>query len=251
MERYKMKNILYIFLFATQALFAQDAFDKGNTQFKQGRYEEAAASYESILKGNEESAEVYFNLGNTYYKLGKTAPAIYNYEKSLLLDPGNRDIEVNLGYANDLVTDNIEPVAKVGFAGMMDSIAGNYHYDTWAWTAVLAAFITVGFFAGYYFSGSAKVKRLLFVGMSISVIVLITGLVSAFFVKSVVESEHPAIVFSTMAQVKAEPTAASPETFLLHEGVKVYVTGTKGTWKQVRLPDESVGWVDASAIKEL
>ncbi len=246
-----MKNLAYLLLVLSQALFAQSAFEKGNEQFRQGQYGQASATYESILKENKESAELYFNLGNAYFKQEKVAPAIYNYEKALLLDPGNEDIEINLGYARELITDNIEPVAQPGFAGFMDGLSGMYHYDTWAWIAVVCAFLILLLFGGYYLARKTALKRSFFAGASLISIVLLISLVAGYYSKSETAGERPAIVFSDMVQVKAQPSAQSDDAFMLHAGVKVYVLETKEQWQKVQLPDYSVGWIPSEAIKEL
>lgn len=246
-----MKNLAYILLFLTQALFAQDAFEKGNEQFRQGQYGQAIATYESILGEKRESPEVYFNLGNAYFKQEQLAPAIYNYEKALLLDPGNEDIEINLGYARERITDNIEPVAQPGFGGLMDGLSGMYHYDSWGWIAVVCAFLTLAFFAGYYITKKTTLKRGFFAGMALVSVVLLLSLIMGFYAKSEVDSEHPAIVFSDIVQVKAQPSAQGDDTFILHAGIKVYVLETKEQWQKVRMPDDSEGWVPSETIRTL
>jgi tetratricopeptide (TPR) repeat protein len=84
-----MKNLLFVLLFATSILFAQNGFEKGNKSYQKGNYQEAIIAYQSVIKSKKHSAELYFNLGNCYYKLNKVAPAIYNYEKALLLNPND------------------------------------------------------------------------------------------------------------------------------------------------------------------
>lgn len=246
-----MKNLAYIFLFLTQALLGQPAFEKGNEQYRQGQYGEATATYESILKENKESAELYFNLGNAYFKQKMAAPAIYNYEKALLLDPGNKDIEINLEYAQQLITENIDPVVQPGFAGFMDGISGLYHYDTWAWIAIIIAFATLLLFAGYYLTRKTALKRGFFAGMTVMIILLLASFIAGFYAKSVADGERPAIVFSDMVQVKTDPSAQAQDAFILHAGIKVYVLETKEQWQKVRMPDDSVGWIPSGAIKEV
>ena len=90
-----MKNIVYIFLLITQVFFAQNGFEKGNALYEKGKYEQAIAAYESVLKSDKHSAELYFNLGNSYYKLNKVAPSIYNYEKALVLNSNDSEIANN------------------------------------------------------------------------------------------------------------------------------------------------------------
>ena len=245
-----MKKLLYILLF-TQAVFAQDAFDKGNEQCRKGKYEQAAQSYESILKGGQESAEVYFNLGNAYYKQNRVAPAIYNYEKALLLSPNDKDVLINLDYAQKMVIDDIKVTPKVGFSRMLYGITGTYHYDTWAWIAVSFSIVSLLLFIGYYFAGTTLLKRIFFGSMFVAILAIVIAILSAMFVKSHAEKERPAIVFAEVVSVKSEPTNNSEDAFVLHEGTKVYVTEEVDNYKKIVLADDNVGWIESSAIKEL
>lgn len=248
-----MKKLVYILitLLFAQASFAQNAFEKGNELYRKGKYEEAAQAYESILKDKKESAEVYFNLGNAYYKLNRIAPSIYNYEKALLLNPNDKDVTVNLGFAQKMAIDDIKAVPKVGFTKMLYNITGSYHYDTWAWIAVAFASLCLLFFLGYYLAGTTLIKRIFFIGMFVSLLVIVISILSAVFVKSVTLKERPAIVFDEVVSVKSEPSKSAQDAFILHEGTKVFVTEEVDNWKKIELADDSVGWIESSAIKEV
>lgn len=247
----KMKNLAYILLFFTQILFAQSAFQKGNDAYKKGNYQEAVQLYESILKEKKESAEVYFNLGNAYYKLHKVAPAIYNYEKALLLKPNDKDVKVNLEFAQRMVIDDIKEVPQAGFSRILYGWASTYHYDTWAWITVGCSFSILLFFIGYYFAGTTLLKRGFFVAMFVGLLFAVISVLSAVFIKSEGGKKHPAIVFSEVASVKSEPVDNAPDTFILHEGTKVYVIETLDNWNKIHLADDSEGWIESSNIKEL
>jgi len=252
MERFKMKKLLYIvsLLMAMQAAFGQ-SFDKGNELYRKGDYAGAAQQYEGVLKQQQESAELYFNLGNAYYKQEKVAPAIFNYEKALQLNPGNKDIKVNLGYAQKMVIDDIKAVPKVGVSKLLYGITGNYHYNTWAWVAVSFSVLFLVLFVGYYLAGTTLLKRIFFTGMFIAVLCIILSILAAVFVRAQVTGEHPAIVYAEVAAVKAEPSVKSRDAFILHEGTRVNAKETVGNWTKVVLADDSVGWIEKSAIKAL
>lgn len=248
-----MKKLAYIFItiFFVQAAFAQDAFTKANELYRKHKYAEAAQEYETILKGKKESAEVYFNLGNAYYKLGKIAPSVYNFEKALLLNPNYKDAQINLGYAKKMAIDDIKEVPKVGFSKMLYNLTGTYHYNTWAWIAVGFAFGFLALFVGYYFAGTTLIKRIFFVGMFVALLIIVLSVVSAVFVKSVTSKERPAIVFAEVIAVKAEPSQNAEDAFVLHEGTTVSILEEVDNWKKIELADDSVGWIESSAIKEV
>ena len=58
-------------------------FFRANALYGEQKYAEAAAEYEKILAGGQESGNLYFNLGNAYFKLGRLGPAIPSLSPSL------------------------------------------------------------------------------------------------------------------------------------------------------------------------
>jgi hypothetical protein len=246
-----MKHLVYIVIFITSFGFAQSGFEKGNVLYQKGQYEQAIQAYESVLDSHQQSAELYFNLGNCYYKLHQVAPSIYNYEKALVLAPDDVDITNNLKFAHKLTIDEVKEVPKVGFAKMLRDFTGMYHFNTWAWISVVFGFLFLGFFIGYYFSPTTLYKRIFFFGMFLWLIFLFLSIGAGIFEKNHFVNERPAIVFAEVVEVKSEPQKASPATFILHEGTKVFVEETLGKWKKIELTDGTEGWIENEAIREV
>jgi tetratricopeptide (TPR) repeat protein len=246
-----MKNIFYILFLIAQFSWAQSEFEQGNQHYAKGKYDLAIQEYESILNSGKESAEVYFNLGNCYYKLHKVAPAVYNFEKALLLNPNDSEIKTNLDFARKMAIDDIKIIPKVGFHKLIEDFTSTYHYDTWAWIAIGFSIVFLLSFLGYYFSSSTVKKRLFFGGMFIVLIGILLSVSAGIFEQNRIENEKPAIVFAENAPVKSEPKTSSPDSFILHEGTKVYILESIANWKKIELTDETTGWIESSAIKEL
>jgi tetratricopeptide (TPR) repeat protein len=239
-----MKNILYLFLLISQVFFAQNSFEKGNTLYKNGEYQQAIDVYESIIKEDkQQSAELYFNLGNSYYKLNKVAPSIYNYENPETLN--------NLKFAKKLTIDEIKEVPKVGFAKLIQNFTGIFNYNTWAKISVAIAFVFLLCFIGYYFSQLTLSKRIYFIGMFILLVALFLSVAAGMSEKDHFDNDRPAIVFAEISEVRSEPQKAGSPIFLLHEGAKVYVKETLLNWKKIELTDGTEGWIDSSTIKEV
>ncbi len=246
-----MNKYFYILILIFQISFAQTAFEKGNQLYQKENYTEAIHNYESVLASGKHSADLYFNLGNCYYKLHKVAPAVYNYEKAFQLNPNDDEIKTNLDFARKMTIDDIKVVPKVGFSKLIEDFTSSYYYDTWAWIAVVLAFVFLTFFAGYYLSGTTFKKRIFFSGMFFLFLGIVISVSSGIFEKNRIAAEKSAIVFAETASVKGEPKATSPETILLHEGTKVYVLESIANWKKIQLTDETTGWISEDAIKEL
>lgn len=235
-------------------VFATDIsnpFRDGNNYYNNEKYEAAIASYESVLTSGLQSAELYFNLANCYYKLHKVAPAIYNYEKALQLNPNDQEIKTNLEFAQKMTIDDIKVIPKVGFNKLIADFTSTYYYDTWAWISIVLALAFLGFFLGYYFSGTAFKKRIYFSGMFVALLAILIAISSGFYEKSRLLSEQPAIVFSETAALKNEPKLSSTDELVLHEGTKVFILESIANWKKVQLTDETTGWIDETKIKEL
>lgn len=246
-----MKKILILLLLVSQTFWAQTAFEKGNKFYAKENYEAAISSYESVVNSGKQSAELYFNLGNSYYKLHKVAPAVYNYEKALLLSPNDAEIKTNLEFARKMAIDDIKVIPKVGFSKLLADFTSKYHYDTWAWIAVSFAFVFLLFFVGYYFSEKTVLKRIFFVGMFLWLVGILLSATSGFYEKSRNDNERPAIVFAENTPLKSEPKSSAQETTVLHEGTKVFILESIANWKKVELTDETTGWIEDTAIKEI
>ena len=246
-----MKKLLFILLLSTQVFFAQSGFETGNALYLKENYVQAAKAYESVLGTKKHSAELYFNLGNCYYKIQKVAPAIYNYEKALLLSPNDTEIKTNLEFARKMAIDDIKVIPKVGFSKLIQDFTGKYYYDTWAWIAVAFAFLFLLFFVSYYFSHSTVLKRVFFFGMFFWLLGIGLTTASGFYEKGRMDNERPAIVFAETASVKSEPKITATDAFVLHEGTKVYILESIANWKKVELTDETTGWIEENAIKEI
>lgn len=244
-----MKKLLFIFLLITQFFWAQTPFEKGNDFYKKGNYQAAIAQYENVLNSGQESAEVYFNLGNCYYKLNKVAPAVYNFEKALSLKPNDYEILNNLAFAQKMTIDEIQEVPKVGFSKIIADFTSSFHYDAWAWIAIILAVLFLVSFVIYYFSNATLVKRIFFSGMVVFLVMIIVSFFSGFYEKNRMENERPAIVFADTVSVKSEPNSTSQNAFVLHAGTKVLILEDLDNFHKIQLADLKEGWLEKCAVK--
>jgi tetratricopeptide (TPR) repeat protein len=135
--------LLFLISFANANESIQATFKKANGLYHKEKYLEAAQVFESIEKQGKASSDLFFNIANCYYKLGKVAPSIYYYEKALLLNPDDEAIQTNLSFAQKMAIDDIKVMPEVGFKKILKEYTRVFHYDTWAWIAVLIAFLSL------------------------------------------------------------------------------------------------------------
>ncbi len=232
--------------------FAQDSLlEKANQQYTAGEYEQAISSYQEILNGNMESAEVYFNLGNAYYKTGKFTLSIINYERAKLLAPNDEDIQFNLELANQHVVDAIDELPKVFFIRWWHNIANKFSADGWAKISVVS-FLIVLILAGlFFFSRSVSIKRISFwVGILIVAISIFSFNFAARQKKQMTDHRF-AIITQPSVTVKSSPSETGTDLFLIHEGLKVEIKDSLGSWIEIRLADGNQGWLQANSLEKI
>ena len=230
----------------TDALFLE-----ANNLYKEGAYSEAIDVYKSIETKGMVSDDLYFNLGNAYYKMNKIAPAIYNFEKALVINPMHSDAQNNLTFANRMTIDAIKVLPTTFLQSFNQAVIMKFSYNTWAYIAVLMAFLAAVWFLWYHFAISSRRKLLLFNLTIMSVILLTISVFFAFHNYGVIKNNRIAIVFALKTAVKNAPAFSGEELFDLHEGTKLIVLDAVDDWKKIKLSDGKTGWIRASDIREL
>jgi tetratricopeptide (TPR) repeat protein len=250
-------KILGVFLFVFGFLNSEaqeenlQLWEKANAYYTTGEYQQAAAMYEDILSTGYESARLHFNLGNAYYKMGDINMALLNFERAKLLDPNNKDIDFNLQLANQFVVTSIEPLPLPFFLRWRTSVINMYSSDTWSYISI-AAFIIFLIFTGLFiFSRIVALRRISF--LAAIFVLLFSGFTFSFASKQkkkMVERNH-AIVFCPRVTVKSSPSQTGTDLFLIYEGLKVEITDSINTWKEIKLADGNEGWLPDSCIVKI
>ena len=250
-------NYIFILLgiLITMNSFAQEnntqLWEKANAYFTTEEYQQAVSIYEQILKTGKESAILYFNLGNAYYKSGDVNNAILNFERAKVLAPHDTDIEFNLQIVNQFVVTKIEDIPQPFFLRWRTSVTNKYPTDTWS-SISIGAFILFLIFLGFYiFSRRTAIKRIAFWFGIIAIV--FSGFTFSFarIQKQVIEKRNHAIVFCPRVTVKSSPTQTGTDLFLIYEGLKIEITDSLDTWKEIKLADGNEGWLPDSCIVKI
>lgn len=249
-----MKKVIYLvlmFLGFTGMPQNEELFEKANSAYAEGKYEEAAQAYNQILQSGKTSVAVHYNLGNSYYKLNKIAPSIYHYEKALQLEPNDEDVKNNLQFARNMTLDAIEEPKEEGLMLFYNSTTAILSPTGWGYLAILCMSLFVGLFLLYYFSRKALFKRIYFITGMIFLLLAVTSAGIGTLNQNMRENNSFAIVFSDEVQVRSEPNMRSAEVFTLHESAKVRLTEDFQDWFEIELPNGSQGWMKKSDLKTL
>ena len=82
------------------------AYNTANSLYKQGKYTDAAAMYDSLTRWKSSPAmqsKLFHNMGNSFLQAKKLNEAIASYKNSLKLNPKDQDTKYNLSYAYQLL----------------------------------------------------------------------------------------------------------------------------------------------------
>lgn len=104
-------------------LRARVYFNLGVVQHRDGRYEEAVASYLQALEVDSTSAAAYYGMGNAHYKMGEFDAAVSDFKNTLALAPGHVAAMGNLG--NTYFDMGMPEEAIVMYRTALDSSATN------------------------------------------------------------------------------------------------------------------------------
>lgn len=251
MKRYILLVILIFPLFVSAQERNTQLWEKANAYYTTEEYQQAVSLYEQILQSGEESAKLYFNLGNAYYKTGDVNNAILNFERAKVLAPHDADIQFNLNIANQFVVTKIEGLPQPFFLRWRTSVTNKYPADTWSFISLTAFILFLIFLGIFVFSRRVVFKRMTF-WFGIFAIIL-SGFTFSFAnkQKQVINKRNHAIVFCPRVTVKSSPAETGTDLFLIYEGLKIEITDSLNTWKEIKLADGNEGWLPDSCIVKI
>lgn len=248
----KIVQNIVIFLICFSGLAQnEELFSEANEAYRNGNYEEAIATYESILENGEASAAVYYNLGNSHYKLDHIAPSIYYFEKALQLKPGDEDIQNNIAFARNMTLDDIEVIEDTGFSSRFSGFLSNFSLSGWAWFSILFSVLFTVFFILYYRSSRPIFKRTFLSVAGLSLLLCLLCVTLGFQQKSFQEGNDFGVIFSENVQVKEEPSVRGNNSFELHEGTKTKILEEYQDWSRIELANGAQGWIESNHLKKL
>ncbi len=228
-------------LLAALAVQAQNAdFEAANRLYEQGKFTEAAASYQRLVDAGQVSAAVLFNLGNAWFKSGKIGRAVVAYRQAAALSPRDPDLAANLQFArNQVQGPRIQPSVWQRWLGKLS-------LNEWSWLASLSVW-------GWFLLQTALQLRPAWkrsarpgVMAATAFAVLALGGFAAAFADA--RATRLAVIVEPEVVVRHGPLPESPIAFTAHDGAELRMTDQKGEWVQVSAGPRRIGWVQKSQV---
>lgn len=239
----KRRTVLYtasLFLLCALSLAAPDReaaetlFEKGNTAYTEGAYEDAVAAYEGVLNRGLQSAPLYFNLANAHAQLEQYGKAILYYERALHLTPAQGKYRLHLEEVRERAFSRAPPT----FPG--EDLAFFLSGNTWTWLAV------IGFWIGLALLVLPPLyTRRRFFGLS--TLCLGVAALAALALWQYQREAHRGVIVTPSAELKVAPTSASPQVSTLPEGQELRFTRQDRDHYYIVAEDTGrAGWVHQS-----
>jgi len=246
-------SIITIFLVSSAAIADgnESLFALANQKYSDGKYAEASQSYEEILATGYSSAALYYNLGNSYYKQNELTLAILNFERALLLSPGDEDIKYNLEIANQLVVDRIDALPEFFLSKWVRQLRMGLSPDNWGMLSLIAFFLTGIAFLLFYFLRRRFFRKLFLVIVVIMILFSGTTLLFGWQQNKLLSERNTAIIFSSTVTAKSSPDEGGTDLFVLHEGVKVWITDQLNDWLEIQLADGNKAWIPENSLERI
>ncbi|MBQ4395665.1 MAG: tetratricopeptide repeat protein [Paludibacteraceae bacterium] len=241
-------TFLSIFFIPCSLLFAQSDFDIANAAYADGRYEDAATIYQSLLD-EQPDATLYYNLGNARFKQGELAQAILNYERALRLRPNYKDAQYNLAFAQSKITDNI---AEQDFflSAWARAVRNSLNERTWFVLSISLFILALTGLLVFLLGREPWLRKTAF---HIAWIALLFSLIAGLNGASLHKRDtlrNEAIITQGVVNAKSSPDRSGTDLFTVHEGTKVTIRETLGEWSNVHVGNNE-GWIRTSCLERI
>lgn len=239
---------LTILLLFTTTLYAKaqspealQFFDEGNISFREGRYSDAVAAYDSTLATGYESAALHYNLGTAYYRLDQLGMAVLHLEKAATLNPDIPELQHSLTLVRSLRADQFSRVPDPFWKPVFDRLIrfaspAAYFFSGFAFYLVTLALV------GLILAGRPRSNwlRRTILGCATAGTFL---LATAFALSIHSQSEIRYVLVGDVADVLVNPDELSDRQTRIHEGAVFEYLGETDGWLHIKLPNGVDGWV--------
>ncbi len=235
---------------ARQQEYVDSLWNEANAAYAEGRWADAVGGYEMISSMGLESAVLYCNTGDAYYKDRNIPKAVLYYERALKLDPSYSDARYNLELVNSTIQDRIDPVPDFVLKAWMRDLC--YIMDSNAWAVCFIVFLalSLAMILLFILAPSAAGRRAGFFTGIVMVLFAAFSLSFAIWQKNDYMKADAAVVMRPVTSVKSSPSSeAAKDLFILHEGTKVRIIDSVGSWNNIELADGRQGWLPSADIE--
>jgi len=217
------------------------SYAAANNAYRDGKYDDAIAGYETVLKHGFESGPLYYNLGNSYFKKQQFGKALVNYERARRLMPRDLDLMANSQFAASEVQNHV-PFTLSPWQKLWQRHIEFYSRDEMVLIiSVLLIFLGAAHLLVLYFGW--KTGRLAMGGFAVLFLIFAYGL------QMKLSADRDAGILIKTAAARFEPSDKATIYFELPVGQRVQVHEREGGWAKIERPDGKAGWVSEESLE--
>ena len=230
---------------------SQAIIDKALQAYDTKEYATSIDLWNQVLKEYPNQADAHFNIANAYYQNRQAGWSIYHYEKALKINPDLKDARVNLEYAQKLRIDNFKGIFAISQDEMFYNIFDFLSANGWAVVSIIISILVLTAFMIYYFTQETKWKKTGFSLIFVFLGLMILSVAITFHQTNFLNKSRFGIVVQKEVLMKEQPRSTSKTVLKIHEGSKAVIDDRSEQWVQIRLVNDTIGWVKKEEIKEL
>lgn len=218
-------------------------FAKATQAYSEGRFQEAAEGYQSLVDSGRWSANLFYDLGNAWFRLGNFGKAILNYERARALDPQHPEATANLRLARDearaleLRKDRVERYVAMGTP------------TQYAITAAVASWFVLFGVTRLFFSPRRSAARMALIAAA--VLVCAVSVFALYTLENGVQGRALAIVTGKGIEARLATADNASSILALPAGSEIKVLSERGDWIYAALPNDQRGWIPAKAVERV
>jgi hypothetical protein len=251
MTRFALVCLAVMLACALQAAPTADftrAFEDANRFYEQGKFNEAAAAYDQLIKSGHLSADVYYNLGNAWFKAGQNGRAIAAWRQAQRLTPRDPSVTFNLQFLRKKISGD-----ERDHRSRWERLFGTVTLNEWTLLA-FGAYWVLGFLLASreLWPSARRAFRPYTVGAGAATVLLSAGLATAIYMSDRV---NDAVVVVPNAVVRRSPLDESAVSYQLPDGSEVTILDAKEStvgdrkqlWLQVQ-DQRGIGWLQGDQV---
>lgn len=231
---------------------ARAALERGETA-------EAAALYETVLKEQGPTADLYYNLGLAWAHQRAYARAVLALERARVLDPEAEDIGAALEAVREALREDLleaRPEREL-VEGESESLSRWRFFHAWdpgtiSWLLLLVWWLSLGAVIGRRYARHPAVRDGL---MVVAVLTFLGASVCGFYAGGQwwTRDVRPAVVVFQSPELYELPTKMSSRERVdtLYGGAVVEIVSSRAGWHEIELANGRRGWLEAGAVEDV
>jgi len=247
-QRHILPAVMAVWIFTGSAMAADVSaeFNAANKLYAEGKFADAAGTYEKILQSKAVSPALYFNYGNAEFKSGNFGRAIAAYRHAAQLTPRDAEVRANLEFARNQVQGPTLHESRwsrtAGWLGLLT-------LNEWTGLAAVALWLTFALLAAMQIRPALKTALRGFVLGAVGVTLLSCACLG--MDASIYFSRETAVIVAPEVTARSGPFEEAQSAFTARNGAELAVLDHRDNWLQVTDGSGRIGWIQRKQVETL